>query len=369
MQLKNLRTPAFLIDLKKLHANTEFMIGKAEEYGVKLRPHVKTHKTFEAAKYQLGDTLTGITVSTLAEAFFYQENGFQDITYAFPITEDKLDDAAQLTRKIKHFHILLDQYDTFDKVQHYGYEHNITFSVYLIIDCGAHRDGVNPTDPRSIKLASALHESKNTDFQGILTHAGQSYHCNTIEEIKRVAEIERHIMVQFAEKLRSSGVECREVSIGSTPTCIHANTWEGITEIRPGNYVFFDKFQADIGSCSLYDCAASVLTRVIGHYPEHNRILIDAGALALSKDQGATHIIDEVVYGFIKNHPELKITKLSQEHGFIDCEDTIKFSNFPIGSFLEIIPNHSCLTAALFPVYHIVDNDQVADVWKPVRGW
>ncbi|HKJ44191.1 MAG TPA: alanine racemase [Balneolales bacterium] len=369
MQLKDLRTPAFLIDLSKLQANSTHMIRKAEEYGVKLRPHVKTHKTIEAAKYQLGDSLTRITVSTLAEAFFYQENGFQDITYAFPITRDKLDNAALLTRKLKHFHILLDQYDTFEKVQEYGYEHDITFSVYLIVDSGARRAGVNPEDPRSLQLARALQEAKNIYFQGILTHAGQSYHCKTIMEVKKVAEIEHKVMVRFAEQIRSSGIECREVSIGSTPTCMHADNWEGVTEIRPGNYVFFDKFQSDIGSCSLSDCSASVLTRVVGHYPDHNRMLIDAGALALSKDQGATHILDEVVYGFVKNHPELNITRLSQEHGFIESDDTIQFSNYPIGSFLEIIPNHSCLTAALFPVYHVVDNDQVLDEWKPVRGW
>lgn len=369
MHLNELRTPAFLIDLNKLKANASLMINKAKKTDVRLRPHIKTHKTVEAAKYQLGDTFSGITVSTLAEAFFYQKNGFRDITYAFPITEDKLDDAAQLTQKLEHFHISLDQYETFEKVQKYAYEHNITFSVLLIVDSGAHRDGVNPEEQRSVQLARALQEANNINFQGILTHAGQSYHCKTVSEINKVAETERDVMVQFAEKLRSSDIDCPEVSIGSTPTCVHAENWKGVTEVRPGNYIFFDKFQADIGSCTLSNCSASVLTRVVGHYPDRNLMLIDAGALALSKDEGATHILDELVYGQVRYHPELKITRLSQEHGFIESDKPIRFTNYPVGSLLEVIPNHSCLTAALFPSYRVIDNNLVVDEWKPIRGW
>jgi len=369
MHISDLRTPAFLIDLNQLKTNAGMMINRARDLGVQLRPHVKTHKTVEAAKYQLGDSFDEITVSTLAEAFSFQKNGFQDITYAFPITADKLDDATQLTNTLRHFHLVLDQYDSFEQVENYGFEHDLTFSVYLVVDSGAHRDGINPDDPRSIQLARALQEANNIDFRGILTHAGQSYHCKSVGEIKKVAAEERDIMVHFAKKLRSADVECPEVSIGSTPTCVHADHLEGVTEMRPGNYIFFDKFQSDIGSCSLSDCSMRVLTRIIGHYPDRNRILIDAGALALSKDLGATHILDEVVYGQIKNHPELKITKLSQEHGFIDSDKPIQFTNYPIGSLLEIIPNHSCLTAALFPKYHVIENDEVVDEWKPVRGW
>ncbi len=368
MNINELRTPAFLIDLNQFKKNAELMLQKAKKHNVHLRPHVKTHKTVRGARIQTEESLK-VTVSTLAEANFYSQSGFQDITYAFPITNDKFEEAARLTRQIEAFNILVDQAETIDALQEYGEQFQITFRVYLKIDVGNHRAGVDPLADESLQLAKKLAENSQTDFIGILTHAGQSYHCKSVNGIKEVAETERKLMVSFAERLRSTGVLCPEVSIGSTPTCIHADNWEGITEIRPGNYIFFDKFQSDIGSCSLDMCSATILTRVIGHYPKQNRMLIDAGALALSKDQGATHLNKKVQYGHIIDHPELSITSLSQEHGFVESDGTIPFQKFPLGSLLKIIPNHSCLSAALFPVYHIVDDNQIIDRWVPVRGW
>ena len=368
MNINELRTPAFLIDLNRLKQNAGLMLQKAENHHVHLRPHVKTHKTVRGARIQVDESLK-VTVSTIAEANFYSQSGFQNITYAFPITADKFEDAARLTRQTKEFNIVTDQESTIDALQNFAKQHDIVFRVFLMIDTGNHREGVDPEKDESLHLAKKIADHTNTFFAGILTHAGQSYHCKTVGEIKEVAETERRLMVDFAQKLRSMGIECPEVSIGSTPTCMHADNWEGITEIRPGNYIFFDKFQSDIGSCSLDMCSATILTRIIGHYPKDNRMLIDAGALALSKDQGATHIQSDIQYGYIIDHPELKIIALSQEHGFVESDKTIPFHHFPVGSTLRIIPNHSCLAAALFPVYHIIDQNQIIDRWIPVRGW
>jgi len=176
-------------------------------------------------------------------------------------------------------------------------------------------------------------------------------------------------MAQFAGRLQQNATACDTVSVGSTPTAMHAPDWRGVTEIRPGNYVFFDKFQADIGSCRPRQAAATVLATVAAHYPAHNQMLIDAGALALSKDLGADHLDREIVFGAVVNQPDLKIFSLSQEHGLITADAPIAFENFPVGSLLQIIPNHSCLTAALFPKYHVVEDGQVVDEWTPLRGW
>ncbi len=111
------------------------------------------------------------------------------------------------------------------------------------------------------------------------------------------------------------------------------------------------------------------MTTVVAHYPQHNQMLIDAGALALSKDPGATHIDEEIVYGAIPENPHLKIFSISQEHGLITSEAPIAFENFPVGSLLQIVPNHSCLTAALFDSYYVVDSNRVVDQWRPMRGW
>lgn len=345
------------------------MIDRAKQHGVRLRPHVKTHKTIEGARYQLGKEFSGITVSTMAEAEYFSRYGFDDITYAFPITTDKLQQCAEIAGGIRHFNIILDQQHTLRELETFAESNGILFSVYLAVDAGNHREGVQPDDDDGVDLAKSLYESEHIDFRGILTHAGQSYHCRNVEEIINVAEKERETMVLFARKLRGRGIACPDVSVGATPTCMHAQNMEGITEIRPGNYIFFDKFQSEIGTCTLEDCSAMVLTRIVGLYPALNQMIVDAGALALSKDPGADHLHDTITYGHIVDHPELSITGLSQEHGIIRSGEPIPFENFPVGSLLKIIPNHSCLTAALFPEYYVIENDQIIDQWQPVRGW
>jgi len=369
MKIEELKTPAFLVDLPKLIINIRNMQERARKHGIRLRPHVKTHKTAEIARLQTPDEACGITVSTLAEARFFQKAGFDDITYAFPISPGKLAEAAELTGRLKQFHILLDQLATATAVESYGRANNVCFSVFLKIDCGYHRAGVDPAAPESVHLAGQMQASQHIQFRGILTHAGHSYHCRNRKEIVGVAQQERDVMAKFAQRLKHQGIDCETVSVGSTPTAVHAPGWQGISEIRPGNYVFFDKFQADIGSCSLEEAAATVLTTVVAHYPQHNQMLIDAGALALSKDPGAVHRDVEIVYGTVPGSPLLKIFSISQEHGLITSQAPIDFNNFPVGSLLQIIPNHSCLAAALFDRYHVIEGNRVVDEWRPMRGW
>ena len=369
MKIEELKTPAFLVDLPKLKTNIRNMQARARMHDVRLRPHVKTHKTAEIARMQIQDEASGITVSTLAEARFFQKSGFDNITYAFPITPNKMAEAAELSGRMKQFHLLLDQRETARALETYGRDNSVCFSVFLKVDCGYHRAGVNPSKLESVQLAEKLRTSKHIQFKGILTHAGHSYHCRNREEITRIAKQERDVMVEFADRLKQHGLACETISVGSTPTAIHAPGWQGISEIRPGNYAFFDKFQADIESCALEETAAAVLTTVVAHYPQRNQMLIDAGALALSKDPGAVHLDEEFVYGAVPGNPLLKIFNISQEHGLITGQAPIAFNNFPLGSLLQIIPNHSCLSAALFPKYHVVEGNRVVDEWQPMRGW
>jgi D-serine deaminase-like pyridoxal phosphate-dependent protein len=369
MNVDDLKTPAFLVHLPKLMTNIRRMKARARKHHVSLRPHVKTHKTVEIARMQVPEETSGITVSTLAEAQFYQKAGFDDITYAFPITPNKISEAADLAGRMKSLHLLLDRQETAEALETYGRDNNVSFSVFLKVDCGYHRAGVDPASPESVRLAEKIQASEYIEFKGILTHAGHSYHCRNPQEISEIARQERDVMVKFAQRLDHQGIVCDTVSVGSTPTAVHNRGWQGVTEIRPGNYAFFDKFQADVGSCRLEDAAATVLTSVVSHYPRHNQILIDAGALALSKDPGAVHVDQDVVYGAVPGNPGLKLFSISQEHGLITSQKPIAFKDFPVGSLLQIIPNHSCLTAALFPEYQVVEEDRVIDQWRPMRGW
>lgn len=369
MNIIDLESPAFLIDAARLERNSRMMLKRSGKLGVRLRPHVKTHKSVEIARLQLGGREGPVTVSTLAEARAFCQAGFDDITYAVPISPHKLASALTLAEKCPSFSILLDSWEVVDAVEHACKKAGLILSVFLKVDCGYHRAGVDPSASGSVALAKRLGASRWIEFKGILTHAGHSYHAHNRTEIQDIAELERSRMVEFGNVLRASGIACSEISVGSTPTAVQAKHLDSITEMRPGNYVFFDKFQADIGTCSYEDCAVSVMTRVIGVYPEAKRVVIDAGALALSKDPGAVHVLGESIFGLVLDHPSLKVTGLSQEHGTVVGETVRSVSGFRVGDTLRILPNHSCLAAALHPWYFVVEGQKVVDRWRPVRGW
>jgi D-serine deaminase-like pyridoxal phosphate-dependent protein len=241
--------------------------------------------------------------------------------------------------------------------------------VYLKVDCGYGRAGVVPGTDAAIALAAHLHGSDCIDFRGLLAHGGHSYDCVNRAEIRVVAEQERAVVVGFADELRSQGLTISEVSIGSTPTMCVAEDLTGVTEIRPGNYALFDRFQATIGSCSMDEVAISVLATVIGAYPD--RVLLDCGALALSKDPGPVHVDPDGGFGLLLT-PDMRpveglsLVGLSQEHGKAKGPGATQFQ---VGDRMRVVPNHSCLTMACFEQVHIVDGTRVVDAWKPCRGW
>jgi D-serine deaminase-like pyridoxal phosphate-dependent protein len=374
MRVGDLRTPAALIDLDALERNVARMGATAAHLGVRLRPHVKTHKTLEGARIQVRGQFGGITVSTLAEAMFFAAGGFSDITYAVPVPPAKLAEAADLAGRLDRFNLLVDHSDAAAAVEACARERGVVLSVFLKVDCGYHRAGVDPEHAESAALAARLAASPHLDFRGILTHAGQSYHCRTADEIRAVAAHERDVMAAFAGRLRAAGVRVDEVSVGSTPTLAVAADLTGITEVRPGNYAFFDATQAAIGSCALADVAFSVLLTVIGRYPERRELLLDGGALALSKDPGPVHVDPACGYGIVcaaggEPLPGWRVVSLSQEHGLARSAQPLPTGSFPIGSLLRIVPNHSCLAASLFERYAVVRGDLVVDEWCPARGW
>lgn len=365
----DLETPAFLVDRAVVRRNCDAMREKARLSGVVFRPHVKTHKTLELARMQFGGGDGPITVSTLAEAEFFAGHGFSDITYAVPVSPGKLPRAAALAGRIQTLNLLIDSFETLRALEDFHLRQGSRFSVFLKVDCGYHRAGVDPDSTEALQLANAMTQSKAIVFRGLLTHAGHSYHAHNAEEIGRIAAQETSILSRFRARI---GRDDLARSIGSTPTCSLTKSFADADEVRPGNYVFFDAFQAAIGSCSLAQCAVSVLATVIGHYPQHGHLLVDAGALALSKDAGADHLDPHFGFGVVcdlNGRPlPMKLSVLSQEHGKIEAAPEM-IAKHPVGSRLRIVPNHSCLTAAMFDVYHVLENDSFVAEWRPVRGW
>jgi D-serine deaminase-like pyridoxal phosphate-dependent protein len=375
MRTEELKTPCAIVDLDKLESTTSRMAERMKKLGVRLRPHVKTHKCVEAARLQTHGHFGGITVSTLAEASFFAVAGFRDITYAVPLSLSRIGDTVELSRVVDSFSLLLDHEKTFRELEKCAATNEIRYSVLLKLDCGYHRAGVDPAREESVALAKSMSESPHIDFRGILTHAGHAYSCRNATEILAVADQERRVAVAFAERLRQAGVDVPEVSVGSTPTMSVAENLEGVTEVRPGNYVFYDRFQAAIGSCRSSEVAFSVLVSIIGHYPRRNQLLIDGGALAFSKDPGPTHIDPQCGYGAFyavdgaTEISDLRLFSLSQEVGKVASARPIDFDDLAIGGKLRVIPNHSCLAAALHDRYYVVRNGKVVDEWRPVRGW
>jgi D-serine deaminase-like pyridoxal phosphate-dependent protein len=286
-----------------------------------------------------------------------------------------VEDTVELNRVLDSLNLLLDHGETLNELLKCAEANAIRYSVLLKVDCGYHRAGVDPAREDSVALAKRMADSPHIDFRGILTHAGHAYACRNATEILGIAEQERRVLVEFAETLRHVGIEVPEISVGSTPTMSIADNLEGVTEARPGNYVFYDRFQTAIGSCRSADAAFSILVSVSGLYPKRNQFLIDAGALSFSKDPGANHMDPQCGYGTFysadgkRELSDLRLFSLSQEVGKASSKHTLDYDNLPIGTKLRVVPNHSCLAAALHDRYFVVRKGDVVDEWKPIRGW
>jgi D-serine deaminase-like pyridoxal phosphate-dependent protein len=373
-ELLDLTTPAALVDLDRLERNISEMATRAREGGVSLRPHIKTHKCIEIGEKQVRAGAQGITVSTLAEASAFAKAGFTDITYAVPLASDKFEGVRKLS-EITHLNVLVDHPTVARNLGLFCKENQLELDVLVKIDCGLPRCGIDPSSPAAIDLVREIAVHPLLNFKGILTHAGHSYEAKTVAEIKTIAKHEQDVMVRFSQTLKEEDARMTPevVSIGSTPTARLADTFhESITEIRPGNYVFFDYTQVALGSCDVTDCALTVLSSVISM--NENRVIIDAGATALSKDLGPRHIDPNAGYGKIiqdYNAGHLDnvsiIESLSQEHGKIRTTGK-RDLGFSHGSKVRILPNHSCLTANLFDHYYVVRGGSVVQRWEVHRG-
>jgi D-serine deaminase-like pyridoxal phosphate-dependent protein len=180
-------------------------------------------------------------------------------------------------------------------------------------------------------------------------------------------------MVELAERLRSQGVGVPTVSIGSTPTMSTVDHLEGIDEIRPGNYIFYDNYQATLGSCAFDDPALTVLAAVVHRDLARNKLVIDAGGIALSKDRGPVGLDPGCGYGHVLdldgNETGLRVTGLSQEHGEIVAEDDANIKGFNVGDRVRVLANHSCLTAAQHSHYNVIEDGRIVDRWEIHRGW
>lgn len=354
-------TPALLLDADVLERNLRAMQERTAALGASLRPHLKTHKCVEIAMAQRALGATGVTVSTLYEARVFADHGFEDITWAFPMAAERAVDVAELGRGTR-LGVVVDDESPVEALE----EAAADVRVWIKVDCGYGRAGLDPASELLPRLARRLAESSSLEFAGLLSHSGHAYHARSPFDARRIAEQERSVMAGAAEDLRSAGIEVAGVSAGSTPAMAHVEGLAGITEVRPGNYALYDLTQVALGACGPADCAGTVLASVVSSSRDRGRSIVDAGALALSVDRGAAHarpsfgrLFDAYELGTLRQNARL--VSLSQEHGIVD-------SPLPVGDRVRILPNHICLVTACFDAFYVVRGDTVVDTWRIWRG-
>lgn len=369
MTLDELPTPCLLLDLDVLKRNLARMeAAMARHPGVMLRPHLKTAKSAQVADLAAPGK-GAITVSTLAEARYFAEHGFLDQIYAVGIVPAKLDAVAALNAQGAAVKIITDDLATARAIA----AHPGALPTLIEVDVGEGRAGVAPEGDALLAIAQAL----GPKLAGVLSHSGHSYAGRSDEAMAAIAEVERAGIVAAAERLRQAGHQVAIVSAGASPTAMHARHLEGVTEMRAGVYMMGDLLQGQIGTHPLEDIAVTVLGSVIGNYPQRNAVLLDAGALALSKDRSTEGAPRDWKFGRVLDRDgnatlgEALVTRVHQEHGEVRAAEggTLPLDRLPVGARVRVVPNHVCLTAAAHDRYHVLEGGRVVAMWSRINGW
>lgn len=378
--INDLPTPCLILELDKLERNLARMSAIAKAGGVDLRPHCKTAKSAEVARRATAGHSGAIAVSTLHEAEYFLVRGFTDILYAVGMVPSRLGRVKELQARGAELTVILDSVEIARAVSKGAGILEKPLPVLVEIDAELHRTGVAPGSETLVEIGEIIHESRTLELKGVLAFGGIGYSQPSKEAIADAAERVRVCAVTAADRLRNAGLPCGVVSIGATPTRLMGQSLEGVTEIRPGVYVFMDLMQETLGVCTYDDIAVTVLSTVIGHNRQQNRVYVDAGALALSKDHGSPRAgILHADYGLIRAKEgsapfeDIGVTNVNQEHGFVSrtqSDAPFPFEAFPLDSRVRIIPNHVCHTIASHDRYYVVDSEgTVIDEWDRDIGW
>lgn len=337
----DLDTPSLLFDLDTIERNVADMAKVAAEAGVRLRPHTKTHKSPEIAEIQRAAGANGITVAKLGEAEVMVDAGFDDVLVAYPIWgQAKLARLRALLERAS-IRVSLDSVEVAEGIGRVGRDLGRDVPVLVEVDTGLHRLGRLPGAP-TVELAVEIARVPGIEVLGLLTHAGHAYWSPGGAELRAIARAEGRDVVATAEACERAGLPIREVSVGSTPTARTVASVDGVTEIRPGTYVFNDVQQLRLGAATEEDCAARVLVTVVAR-PSSERFVIDAGTKAFTAD--GTDGPPFPGRGLVLDRPGLVLELMTEEHGIGRVTDG---TDLRIGDRLEVVPLHVCSTVNMF---------------------
>jgi D-serine deaminase-like pyridoxal phosphate-dependent protein len=350
-----LDTPLIAVDLDLLERNITAMAALAADYGVSLRPHAKTHKSPQVARMQIAAGAVGLTCAKLGEAeVLVDKGGVTDVLIAYPIVgEIKIRRLLSLLDRARIV-VAVDTHEAAAALSQAISAKGRTLDIYLEVNTGQDRAGAR-AGQEAADLAAAISRLPGLRLAGVMTHEGHAG-FSPPEEIVAVAENAGKALVDTAERIRSQGIEVAQVSVGSTPASWFTPRVAGITEMRPGTYVFHDNNAFRHGRVGPHLCAARVVSTIVSR-PAPDRAIIDAGSKALALDPSPSH----PGHGYIVGHRGATIARLSEEHGVVTLPDDE--IGFDVGDRVEIIPNHICPAVNLTDELVMVRDGHVVDRW------
>lgn len=333
-------TPAILIDVNRVQANIMKAQAHADAVGVKLRPHIKTHKLPFFARRQLEAGAVGITCQKLGEAEVMADAGIVDIFLPYNILgKEKLDRLFSLHQRIT-ISVTVDNSTSLEGLEKRFTNEGRPLKVLVECDTGMGRCGVQ-TPEEALELARQIDQSKGLRFGGLMTYPATGK-----------AEQAEQWLVEARDVLAANGIQCETISSGGTPDMWRSPKESVITEYRPGTYIYFDRYQVGHGAATLDDCALTVFSTIVSH-PTPDRAIIDAGSKSLSSDT-----LGLADFGELAGRPDARITGLSEEHGTLKGD----IAGLKVGDKVRVIPDHVCVVSNLFDEVHLISGDDVIDI-------
>ncbi|MBS4202134.1 alanine racemase [Bacillus sp. FJAT-49732] len=362
MNKSDLDTPYVLIDVDKVEKNIFSMQDRAKKSGIKLRPHAKTHKLPILAKKQIEAGAIGITVAKLGEAEVMVAEGISNILIAYPIVGTQKIERLFKLAKQADITVAVDRYETAKMISNrFNEDPALSVGIIVEIDSGFKRVGILPGEP-TLDLALKISKLPGLEFRGLMTFAGQSYNAADIEGIKQVAMHEGSIAVETGKMLQKHGLNTEIISVGSTPTSRFVSSVTGVTDVRPGTYIFGDLTQVSIGVHHLNDCALTVKVTIVSR-PSPDRAVIDAGTKVFTMDGSESPI--GTGRGYVIGHPNIQVSWFTEEHGMLQLTSEDQY--LTVGDTLEIVPVHCCAVINMFDEVAAVRDNEVEAIW-PVLG-
>ena len=352
-----------LVDRARSERNVARMQSAADARRLRLRPHAKTHKSIEQARRQIAAGAVGICCAKLGEAEVFAEAGIADIRLPYPLNPVYAERVVELLDRTR-LSFIVDHPAVARGWSEAMQRERREVDVLVKVDVGFHRCGIDPDGAGAAEFVASVAALPGLRFRGLLSHAGHAYGATSEGEMRGIAEAEARVMTALAENVRARGVAVEEISVGATPPVRFTVEQPGITEIRPGNYIYFDRTQVSLGAADWDDCALTVLARVVSK-PAKDRLILDSGSKTLTNDLargfGAAPGYGAVlaaISGMQKPDLSLSIDRLSEEHANVRVAGETRLEP---GDLVRIVPNHSCVVSNLVDSAWLMDGDAVLE--------